>query len=164
MVAEVNDTNGHTVPAATREAARAMLWQATLDLGLRQPGQAPPFKVEWKSAAEMPEAMGQARGLTDRIFLRSDLTPEEAAVTMAHECRHLWQYENGQLAALDALITPAERERAEADAYAYEAKAMRSFTMPSPAPEPDPMDNTVAMLTDLLNTLKAMNAHEHRTR
>jgi len=52
------------------------------------------------------------------IWVRADLTPKEAALTVAHEARHLWQLKRYR-----PPYTQEEREAAERDAMEYERKA-----------------------------------------
>lgn len=52
------------------------------------------------------------------IWVRADLTPREAALTVAHEARHLWQLQRYR-----PPLTQKEREAAEKDAMEYERKA-----------------------------------------
>jgi hypothetical protein len=52
------------------------------------------------------------------IWIYANLTPKEAALTVAHEARHLWQLKHYR-----PPFTPQEREAAENDAMEYEKKA-----------------------------------------
>ena len=55
------------------------------------------------------------------IWIRADISPKEAAKTVAHEARHLWQLKHYRLP-----ITEEEREAAEKDAMEYEEKAYKA--------------------------------------
>lgn len=52
------------------------------------------------------------------IWIYANLTPREAALTVAHEARHLWQLQRYR-----PPLTQKEREAAEKDAMEYERKA-----------------------------------------
>jgi len=55
------------------------------------------------------------------IWIRADLTPAEAALTVAHEARHLWQ-----LRRYRPPLTQQEQAAAEKDAAEYERKAFHA--------------------------------------
>ena len=55
------------------------------------------------------------------IWVRADLTPKEASLTVAHEARHLWQLKRYR-----PPLTQTEAAVAEKDATEYEQKAFQA--------------------------------------
>lgn len=124
------------VPADTCRAAAAALKWAAKDLRIPLP------RLRWillqdPAVGQMDELMHKLTGAeltslksigpisgrvdvskTDEILVLADLKPDEAARTVAHECRHVWQvhtYGSGQ-------VRKSLMWR-ETDARAYEARA-----------------------------------------
>ncbi|HAA81534.1 MAG TPA: hypothetical protein DCE09_08285 [Thermoanaerobacter sp.] len=117
-------------------AAHTMLEYVKADLGLPQSVEIrwvvkddPLFSRLEKLLAELtnskPETfeMEPFSGLTKSfhdniIWIYANLTPQEAAMTVAHEARHLWQLKHYR-----PPYTQKEQEAAEKDAVEYEKKA-----------------------------------------
>lgn len=115
------------VSRRTIRAATDMLWSVTLDLELRRPGEVPWMSVTFVMRRDLNErghTYGTFNPRTFEIKLRHDLQPEEAAETVAHECRHLWQYINLRREQF------RDKPYIEADCRWYEREAVRRFFDP----------------------------------
>ena len=105
-------------------AALDMLWDCMLDLGLRLPGELPWLTIAFVEHHELTDASfvyGKYTPSSFHIELHREMGESEAAVTVAHECRHCWQHRHWPE---EDLSSKAKKER---DAREYERRAMNRF-------------------------------------
>jgi hypothetical protein len=107
-----------SVPIDTRYAVETMLLYAKKELRLKHVdvvfflpdedclNKSEAFEV-MESKTPYLGVMRVKRG--DRVWVRADLSPHQAAKTAAHELRHIWQVKSGQAKACDLVINTDER-------------------------------------------------------
>lgn len=82
------------------------------------------FPGAYKRAFDMK---GEARALSADIRLFCGLTGEDLANTIAHEAKHLHQFERGMLSRIAPLNTATDNAIAEADARAFAERFVAKF-------------------------------------
>lgn len=81
-------------------------------------------QLVWKPLAGRT---GEIRGSqSGKIYLDPGISPGKALLTAAHETRHLWQIQVGQVSPLAGVKGPGE-EQAEQDAREFERRALREL-------------------------------------
>lgn len=116
--------SSENVPSETRRAARAAVAFACADLQLplpvlvwfREAGSAGPEDAEHFSSDEPMIGQAWPEGV---VCVSADLDPDRAAMSAAHEVRHLWQFQTGALPRVKAWTTKETMAGAERDARAY---------------------------------------------
>jgi uncharacterized protein DUF6782 len=104
--------------------------KAAMELGLTTP------RLVWfiEAASYSPNlytrpfAMkGEARALSNAIRLHVGLRDDDLLNTVAHECRHLWQFQRGALSRWAVANSDTDNAVAEADARSWAAAFVAKF-------------------------------------
>jgi hypothetical protein len=113
------------IPVATRALALDLARKAAGELGLSAP------VVVWFTKADPDtrdaysrpfEMLGESRSLSGDIWLHAGLRDSELLMeTIAHEARHIWQFDRGSLHRLASFNSKTDQAVAEADARAWAA-------------------------------------------
>jgi len=85
-----------------------------------------PITLRWFGGREIRVTQGLHAAAFGEVWLADDLTPEQAAITCAHELRHAWQHAAFAAGSWQLANNPAARRWLEDDAEAFAVSFVQS--------------------------------------
>lgn len=153
-----------TIPADTKKLAIDAACKAAGELGIEQP------RIVWFAQCDLPakgsysrdramlaETRGIEKGIWLNIAMRNRVWRELLCETIAHECKHIQQFQRGALHRLVSCNTEIDHAIAEADARSWSAAFLARYTA-KPIPEEALKESPSQLLKDLRDAMATLHS------